>query len=262
MAESKVILDELDDSDGLEHFASKFDNREDFVDKVRPVNPYKPLVAADGSGAIHVQSRTTVENVEDSSKLQIDDTFFAEKFSEMRRRGVFDWDNDLLGKLNESMYESLCQQASVQMLVNDIGNSITTYGMESEFDGKSLTRDLLGMLRLKNLLTLLSILGLDDYKDDIMVRLIDTTYGNTRRIERAKAERDLKQDERAEYGLKLMANMGKQLDEVSKDLKRKFEDNKIQKPSVFTAPRNFGRRGTSVSDDRSTEGGGLDGVSR
>jgi hypothetical protein len=117
-------------------------------------------------------------------------------------------------------------------------------------------------LRLKNLLTLLSILGLDDYKDDIMVRLIDTTYGNTRRIERAKAERELKQDERAEYGLKMMANIGKQLDEVSKDLKKKLVDNKTQKPSVFTAKRSFGRGSANVSDDRATEGGDSNGVSR
>jgi len=267
VAESKNILDDSDldsDIDGLDRFSAAFDNREDFVDRVRPVNPYKPSIAADGSGAIHVQSRTTVKNEEDSSRLQIDDTFFAEKFAEMRRKGVFDWDNELLNKLNVTMYESLCQQASVQMLVNDIGNSITTYGMESEFDGKSLMRDLLSMLRLKNLKTLVSVLSLDEYKDDIMVRLIDSTYGSTRRIERAKAERELRQDERVEYGLKLMLNIGKQLDEVSKDLKRFGDNNKIQKPSIFTASRAFKRRGdTAVSDyDRTTNGGDSDEVSR
>lgn len=240
-ASTDDILDDDILSDGLDQFTKQFDEaHQDFTDKMRKVNPYKPVTAGDGSGAIPVRAAQPVTRDENDAKLALSDTFFADKFATMRRKNMFDWDEEVLAKLNTTLYDDLRRQASIQMVIDDIGNSITSVGIETKFQASALLQDLMSLLRIRSLGEMITAVGLDDYRDDIVLRIIESSYGQSKRIEREQALR-LQRDDQDKLDFQhTLASILRSLQDIAKDT-RVQRTNSEPKPAktLFELRRSF-----------------------
>lgn len=242
-ASTDDILDDDILSDGLDQFDQKFEeaHREsDFTDKMRKVNPYKPVTAGDSSGAIPVRAAQPVTRDENDAKLSLSDTFFADKFAAMRRKNMFDWDEEVLAKLNATLYDDLRRQASIQMVIDDIGNSITSVGIETKFQAGALLQDLMSLLRIRSLSEMIKAVGLDDYRDDIVLRVIESSYGPSKRIEREQALQS-QRDDQAKLDLQhTLASILRSLQDIAKDARVQRTNSEPKPPkTLFELHRSF-----------------------
>jgi hypothetical protein len=228
---SDPALDEFETM--FEEAHPELNDEQDGKFEKRKFNPYKPQIASDSTGSIPVQRNSKVDNVDDAH-VAFHDTFFYDAFSEMRRQGFFSSDKDLLARLSITILDTFKRQASMQMVIDDIGNSITSLGVDTKFDYQALLKDMISLLTLQTTSRMIDDVGLDKYKDDIMLRLIESYYGQTGKFEREGNNRRRIEDEsriRVEHRL---SDLTKTLKEMSKDFKHVANaSTKPAKQSVF-----------------------------
>lgn len=158
---------------------------------LRMANTYTPNVLQNRLRREGVISRGEI-GIGTQPGLIMRDTFFSRELTTWVKNQHYGFDKAVLDEMNEIVLANIKKMTAIQMCLDDLGNSITELGLDINMDNyKKLLDELGALLALDTLRRACDLLGLSDYRDEIVLREIDKEFGTAQ----WKASRD-----RAEQG--------------------------------------------------------------
>lgn len=181
---------------------------------LRLANTYIPNVLRDSPRRAGVVSKGEI-GIGSQEGLIVRDTFFSRELITWVRNQHYGFDSEILDGMNEIVLSNIKKMTAIQMCLDDLGNSITELGLNINMDNYTKLLDELGaMLALNTLKQAADLLGLSEYRDEIVLREINKNFGTaTWEASQARAEKS-KADARSQEKRDHIVSMSKTLEEV------------------------------------------------
>lgn len=159
------------------------------------------------------------DKIDPVARRHIRDTFFANLFRRYMHQRNFDFDNETLDNFRALLVSHIERSTAVQMAQADLKASIKETGIAIELDDKlfELSESMLELTFIKEII---DIFGLGSYKDEIMLRELDTKFGSATTIAAEHRQRKRKVEERENWyhtTVASMHNMMRELLAVTRD---------------------------------------------
>lgn len=158
-------------------------------------------------------SQLTNEKIEPDSRRHVRDTFFSTTFRKYMHQKGFDYDAELLGNYRELLITHIERTTAVSMAQNDLLSSITESGVAIQPDEKLFELSA-KMLELKFITNVIGIFGLTEYRDEIMLRELDSNFGTTNTLAAARRQAQRKAEDREEWYHNTIAGVHNMLREL------------------------------------------------
>ena len=156
----------------------------------------------------------------------------------MARLDRYAFDAELHSTLVDIVKHSFERQTSIQMVVNEIGESISSLGLNVNFQYKALLKDSINMLTLDILRQLVNVFGLNRYSDEIMVRMVEKTYGTSGLLKKIETdEKELKRN-LDEENLSIARKTHKTIVDLLQVQRQQSSQSKVKLDSIFS-PKSY-----------------------
>lgn len=192
-------------------------------------------------------------------RRHVRDTYFANIFRKYMAQGRYDHDAEMLNNFRDLITTHLERTVSIGMVRSDLQQSITETGITIESDER-LFETAQKLLETRFIDDAISMFGLSGFRDEIMLREIDVTFGTATQLAAERRQQQRKAQEREDWYHTTFAgvhNMMRELVTATKAAAGIPEPASIfrrrqQAPSQFV-PRQQEQRSQRTQDTEDTE---------
>lgn len=155
----------------------------------------------------------TNDKIDPVARRHIRDTFFANVFRKYMHQRSFDFDPEMLDNFRSLLVTHIERATAIQMTQADLKASIKETGIAIEADEKLFELSA-SMLELKFIDESIDIFGLNTYKDEIMLRELDTKFGSASTLASERRQHKRKAEDRENWYHTTVASMHNMMREL------------------------------------------------